>query len=124
MMPLITPFSKLQNSIFAIDDNGILVIRDYAENVKRMLEMIAQIDVSVPAEYTNEVIPIRYAKVSEIASALNSLGGSGGGASVSIGSGTSGSTISGLAIAAAAAVWVRWAAAWVQWAAAWVQWAA
>ena len=95
MMPLITPFSKLQNSIFAIDDNGILVIRDYAENVKRMLEMIAQIDVSVPAEYTNEVIPIRYAKVSEIASALNSLGGSGGGASVSIGSGTSGSTISG-----------------------------
>src|ERR1019366_1514732 len=36
MMPLITPFSKLPNSIFPIDDNGILVIRDYAENVKRM----------------------------------------------------------------------------------------
>jgi len=97
MMPLIQPFSKLPNSVYPIDDNGILVIRDYAENVKRMLEMIAQIDVSVPAEYISEVIPIRYAMVSEIASALNSLGGSGGGATVSIGGSTSGGQISGLA---------------------------
>ena len=96
MMPLIAPFSKLQNSIFAIDDNGILVIRDYAENVKRMLEMIAQIDVSVPAEYISEVIPIRYSKVSEIAAALTSLGGGGGGSAVSIGSSSGSSTISGL----------------------------
>ena len=95
MMPLITPFAKLPNSIFPIDDNGILVIRDYAENVKRMLEMIEQVDVSVPTEYISEVIPIRYAKVEEIASALNSLGGSGGGATVSIGGSTSGGQISG-----------------------------
>jgi general secretion pathway protein D len=95
MMPLIAPFSKLQNSIFAIDDNGILVIRDYAENVKRMLEMIDQVDVSVPAEYVSEVIPIRYAKVDEIASALNSLGGGGGGATVSIGGSSGNSPISG-----------------------------
>ena len=78
MVPIITPFAKLANAIFPIDDNGILVLRDYAENVKRMLEMIEQIDVSVPAEYISEVIPIRYAKVDDIASALNSLGGSGG----------------------------------------------
>ncbi len=96
MMPLIAPFSKLQNSIFAIDDNGILVIRDYAENVKRMLEMIAQVDVSVPAEYISEVIPIRYAKVDEIASALNSLGGGGGGTTVSIGGSSTSTPISGL----------------------------
>jgi general secretion pathway protein D len=78
MMPLILPFAKLANAIFAIDDNGILVLRDNAENVKRMLEMIDQIDVSVPAEYISEVIPIKYAMADEIASALNSLGGSGG----------------------------------------------
>ncbi|MEY4917952.1 MAG: putative ral secretion pathway protein, partial [Verrucomicrobiota bacterium] len=96
MVPLITPFGKLPNSVFPIDDNGILVIRDYAENVKRMLEMIDQIDVSVPAEYISEVIPIRYAKVDEIASALNSLGGSGGGSTVSIGQGASSAPISGL----------------------------
>ncbi len=96
MVPLITPFGKLPNSVFPIDDNGILVIRDYAENVKRMLEMIDQIDVSVPAEYISEVIPIRYAKVDEIASALNSLGGGGGGSTVSIGQGASSAPISGL----------------------------
>jgi general secretion pathway protein D len=97
MVPIIQPFGKLQNSITPIDDNGILVIRDYAENVKRMLEMIEQIDVSVPAEYVSEVIPIRYAKVDDIASALNSLGGSGGGSTVSIGSSSGSGQISGLA---------------------------
>ena len=97
MVPLIAPFAKLPNAVYAIDDNGILVIRDYAENVKRMLEMIEQIDVSVPAEYVSEVIPIRYAKVDDIASALNALGGSGGGATVSIGGGSSSGQISGLA---------------------------
>ncbi|HEY4416813.1 MAG TPA: secretin N-terminal domain-containing protein [Verrucomicrobiae bacterium] len=94
MAPVLAPFSKLPNSIFPIDDNGILVIRDYTENVKRMLEMIAKIDVNVPAEYTNEVIPIRYAKVDDIANALNSLGG-GGGAVASIGTAPSSGRISG-----------------------------
>jgi general secretion pathway protein D len=96
MIPLIQPFGKLQGGLLGIDDNGILVMRDYAENVKRMLEMIDKIDVSVPAEYVSEVIPIRYAKVDDIASALNALGGSGGGATVSIGSGTANAPISGL----------------------------
>ena len=95
MAPIIQPFGKLANSITAIDDNGILVIRDYAENVKRMLEMIDKIDVSVPAVYISEVIPIRYAQADDIANALNSLGGSGG-ATVSVGTSTSASTISGI----------------------------
>ncbi len=94
MIPLIQPFGKLQGGLSGIDDNGILVMRDYAENIKRMLEMIELIDVSVPAEFISEVIPIRYAKVDEIASALTSLGGSGG-STVSIGSAPSSSPISG-----------------------------
>jgi general secretion pathway protein D len=85
MVPIITPFARLANSILPIDDNGILVLRDNAENVKRMLEMIDQIDVSVPAEYTNEVISIKYAMAEDIANALNSLGGAGG-STVSFGS--------------------------------------
>jgi len=96
MQGIIQPFGRLPNSITPIDDNGILVIRDYAENVKRMLEMIDRIDISVPAEYISEVIPIRYAKVDDIANALNSLGGSGG-ATVSIGSSTASAPISGIA---------------------------
>jgi len=96
MIPLIQSFGKLQGNLFAIDDNGILVMRDYAENIKRMLEMIDKIDISVPAVYISEVIPIRYAKADDIASALNSLGGSGG-ATVSVGSSTTSPTISGVA---------------------------
>ena len=102
MVPIITPFAKLKD-IIPLDGNGILVLRDYAENVKRMLEMIEQVDVSVPAEYISEVIPIRYAKVDDIASALNALGGGGGGATVSIGTAPGSGQISGLAAAVAAA---------------------
>ena len=94
MIQIIQPFAKLPNSILAIDSNGILVLRDYAENVKRMLEMIEQIDISVPAEYISEVIPIRYAKVDEIASALTSLGG-GGGTVAGVGTAPSSGQISG-----------------------------
>jgi general secretion pathway protein D len=95
MMPIIQPFAKLANAIFPIDDNGILVLRDNAENVKRMLEMIDQIDVSVPAVYISEVIPIKYAMAEDIANALNSLGGSGG-STVSIGSSAAAPSVSGV----------------------------
>ena len=77
IVPALQPFAKL-NSILPIDASQILIIRDYTENVKRMLEMIAQIDVTVPSEYVSEVIPIKYAKASEISDALNSLGAGGG----------------------------------------------
>jgi general secretion pathway protein D len=90
MVPILQPFAKLPNSILPIDSNGILVLRDNAENVKRMLQMIDRVDVSVPAEYISEVIPIKYALAEDIANALNSLGGTGGGSTVSIGGSTSG----------------------------------
>jgi len=95
MAPLIQPFAKLQGGLTPIDDNGILVMRDFAENIKRMLEMIDRIDISVPAEYISEVIPIRYADASDIASALNSLGGAGG-STVSFGSSQSSGSINGI----------------------------
>jgi len=97
IVPIIQPFAKLANSILPIDSNGILVLRDNAENVKRMLEMIDRVDVSVPAEYISEVIPIKYALAEDIANALNSLGGTGGGSTVSFGgSAATGSTINGV----------------------------
>jgi type II secretory pathway component GspD/PulD (secretin) len=37
------PFAKLPNSILAIDSAGILVLRDYSVNVRRMLEMVEKI---------------------------------------------------------------------------------
>jgi general secretion pathway protein D len=85
MVPIITPFAKLAGGILPLDDAGVLVLRDNAENVKRMLEMIAQVDVGgMGSEIISEVIPIKYALAEDIANALNSLGGSSGG-TVSIG---------------------------------------
>jgi general secretion pathway protein D len=94
VIPIITPLAKV-NSIIPIDNNGILVIRDYAQNVKRMLEMIKMIDVSVPMDYISEVIPIKYAQAQDIAGVLNSLGGQGS-STVSFGSSSAPGSISGV----------------------------
>ena len=76
MAPVLQQFGKIPNGVFPIDSNGILILRDYAENIKRMLEFISQVDVVMPEEFVSEVIPIKYAMVDDIASALNNLGGS------------------------------------------------
>ncbi len=76
LAPVLQQFGKIPNGVFPIDSNGILVLRDYAENIKRMLEFITKVDVVMPEEFVSEVIPIKYAMVDDIANALNSLGGS------------------------------------------------
>ena len=96
MQPILQPYAKLQKNIITIENNGILVLRDNVENVKRMLEMIKKVDVSVPAEFISEVIPIKYALADDIANALNSLGGSGGN-TVSFGSPSATTPINGMA---------------------------
>ena len=94
LVAALTPFLKIPNAILPVDSSQILVLRDYAENVKRMLEMLKKIDVAVPSEFVQEVIPIKYAKASDIAGALNSLssssggGSSGGGGATGAGRGT------------------------------------
>ncbi len=91
LAPILQPFaSAIANPIHPIDSSQILVLRDFAENVKRMLEMVERVDIAVPAEYISEVIPIKYAKATEIASALNSL--SSGGGATSVGAGGAGMT--------------------------------
>lgn len=82
MMPVLTPFQKMANAIFPIESSGILVIRDFTENVKRMMEMIEKVDVSLQSEFISLVIPIKFAKVEDIAQSLSSLSGSGGATTV------------------------------------------
>jgi len=81
MVSVLTPFASgtAANPVTAIDSSGVVVLRDNVANVKRMLEMIEKIDVAVPSEFVSEVIPIKYAKAEEIASALSSVGGGSGG---------------------------------------------
>ena len=90
LVPILQPFSKIPTAVLPIEGTQMLVLRDYAENVKRMLELVAQVDVAVPSEFVSEVIPIKYAKASEIASALNSLSSGGGSTTVGAGGGGGG----------------------------------
>jgi general secretion pathway protein D len=80
MAQLLSTFTKTPNGITPFDNNNIIVIRDYASNVKRMLEVIKQTDAVKEPEYTLMVIPIKYGKVEDFYNTMSSLiSGSGGG---------------------------------------------
>ncbi|HEU0009371.1 MAG TPA: hypothetical protein VFT34_06115 [Verrucomicrobiae bacterium] len=81
---IIQPFAKLPQSIITVPSTSMLVLRDYAENVKRMLEMIEKVDVVPVQEFIDVVIPIKYALVTDIANAIGQLT-AGGGVAGSIG---------------------------------------
>ena len=94
-VPTITPFAKNANGIVALASTKTLVLRDYSINVKRMLEVLAKIDIEVEEDFQLEVIPIKYGKVDEIYATLNSVIG-GGGVSGAPGGGVGGAGVGGM----------------------------
>lgn len=78
------------NGTVALESTKTIILRDFAINVKRMLEVIEKVDIEVEDEFILEVIPIRYGKVEDIHQSLQSVisGSSGGGGGGSIGTGT------------------------------------
>ena len=43
--PAIQPFAKMPgSSIMAIDSAGLLILRDYSNNIRRMLQLIERLD--------------------------------------------------------------------------------
>lgn len=87
----IQPFAKVPGGILPIDATGVLVLRDNAINIKRMMEVLEKIDGIVPSEEQFKVIPINYALAADVAQVLGSFtsgGASTGGATASRGSGT------------------------------------
>jgi general secretion pathway protein D len=67
LRPLISP----NNSITANTGNNSLVITDYADNLKRLTKIIAALDAPVAADI--DVIPVRYAIASDLASMVEKL---------------------------------------------------
>jgi general secretion pathway protein D len=94
VIQVLQPFASNPNPPLAIDSSQIIIIRDLAENVRRMLELLKEIDVSVPSQFESAVIPIKYAKATEIASAITSLS-SGGGGGTTVGGGGTGRSATG-----------------------------
>ncbi len=74
LRPLISP----NNTINANPGNNTLVITDYADNLKRLGKIIAALDAPVAADM--DVIPVRYAIASDLASMVNKLMEPGAGA--------------------------------------------
>ncbi len=53
------PFAKLPNSILGIDSAGMLVLRDYSANVKRMLQMLEKIEQTPVRKVEEDRLPRR-----------------------------------------------------------------
>jgi len=75
---LVGSFGKLQGGVVAIDSTQTLVLRDYAANIKRMMEIVERVDVQIESDYKLEVIPIKYGKVEDIYATMGGLIGGGG----------------------------------------------
>ncbi len=91
---ILTPYAKLPGGLIGVKGSPVLVLRDYAENVKRMMEILERVDVALPLEIETVVIPIKYALAGEIASVLSGLGASTG-SGISGGAATAGGFTSG-----------------------------
>src|SRR5439155_77493 len=68
---VLASFSKNPAGIVPIDSNQLLVLRDYASNIRRMLDLIERVDVTPESEYKLEVIPIKYGKVADLFDTMN-----------------------------------------------------
>lgn len=94
VVPALQPFAKL-NSILPIDATGVLILRDSAINIKRMLEILEKIDVVVPSDEEFKVIPINYALAADVAQVLGSFTTAGPSAGGTAGSRTGGTGATG-----------------------------
>lgn len=83
LVPILRPLISANNPINAYPANNTLVITDYAENLKRIAQIIASIDTPTSAEV--EVIPVRYGIASDVATLVNRMLDTGGAAGTDAG---------------------------------------
>ena len=79
LQQLLSTFTKSPQGITAFDATQTLVIRDYASNVKRMLEVIKTVDIPErEPDYNLEAIPVKYGKVIDLYNTMQALISGGG----------------------------------------------
>ena len=78
LLPILRPLISPNNTINVNPGNNSLVITDYADNLSRLGRIIAALDVANATDV--ELIPVRYASVTDLAPLLTRLIESGGGA--------------------------------------------
>lgn len=79
---ILSPMSGNPDGLIPIDSTQILIIHDYAVNIKQMLEVVEKIDIEPELDYSLEVIPIKYSKVTDLYGTMSALIDGGGAAGV------------------------------------------
>ena len=70
---ILRPMSANPDGMIAIDSTQILILHDYAVNIRQMLDVIQKIDIEPELDYSLEVIPIKYSKVTDLYGTMNAL---------------------------------------------------
>ncbi|MBC7786450.1 MAG: type II secretion system secretin GspD [Methylophilaceae bacterium] len=71
LVPILKPLISPNNIINAYPNNNMLVITDYAENLRKVAKLISTID--QPSSVENEVIKIKYANAVELTQVISKL---------------------------------------------------
>ncbi|WP_156004266.1 type II secretion system secretin GspD [Thiomonas sp. FB-6] len=71
LLPVLRPLISPNNTINVDPGSNALVITDYADNLRRLARIIAGLDIPTGSEV--DVVPLRYAVASELASTLDKL---------------------------------------------------
>jgi len=78
LVPILRPLVPQQGHLAAYNPTNTLIVTDHAANIKRLVQIIRNID--RPESDELEIIPLKHASASELVRILNSLHSSGGGA--------------------------------------------
>ena len=77
LVPILRPLVPQQGHLAAYNPTNTLIVTDHAANIKRLVQIIRNID--RPESDELEIIPLKHASASELVRILNSLHTSGGG---------------------------------------------
>lgn len=91
MVTVLRPLISPNNTINANPSTNSLVITDYADNLRRIGQIIAAMD--TPATTDLETVPLQYAVAADLAPVVQRLADSGGGAAGAVAGGGGGSPI-------------------------------
>lgn len=78
LVPILRPLVPQQGHLAAYNPTNTLIVTDHAANIKRLVQIIHNID--RPESDELEIIPLKHASASELVRILNSLQATGGGA--------------------------------------------
>ncbi len=72
-MDLLGTMAKAPNAVTTVEGSNVLILRDSANNVKRMLIVLAELDVEEEIKEEYELVKIRYALSADVAAVLSTL---------------------------------------------------